>query len=81
LRFGLVAVTANGGMFYSWVAYRGIVGEWSDAWKVNYFLGNDIAVYLVLAGLVGAVVGKGKRILVALLATMGFLLWVPVPIL
>ena len=82
LLLGLVAVTANGVMFYSWIGYRGIVGEWSDAWRVNDFLGNDIAVYLVLAGLVGAVVGQGReRTLVALLATMGFLLWIPVPLL
>jgi hypothetical protein len=43
---------------------------------------GDIAVYLVLAAVGGAIIGKGRgRVLTALVAIMGFLLWVPIGVL
>jgi hypothetical protein len=78
----LVSVSANGVMFYCWVLYRTVAGEWPDAWRVNYVLGNYFALCFVLAGLTGSILGKGPaRFLVGLLAIMGFMLWVPVAIL
>ena len=77
----LAAGSANALLFYSWLVYQLIAGGSERAWRVQSILG-DVAVYLVLAGLLGGIVGKGRgRILTLLLAIMGFLLWVPIAIL
>jgi hypothetical protein len=82
LLIGLAAVTANAVMFYAWVAYRAIAGPSPDDWRTFNFLGNNIATCLVFAGLAGAVVGKGRgRLLTAVAAVTGLLLWVPIAIL
>ena len=69
-------------MFYSWVVYSAVAGQGPDAWKIDYALGNYLAVPFVCAGLLGSILGKGPpRFLTGLLAIMGFMLWVPIPIL
>jgi hypothetical protein len=46
------------------------------------FLGNYIGLLLVVVGLAGAVAGRGPgRILIAVLAVVGVMLWVPLGIL
>jgi hypothetical protein len=51
---------------------KDFLGGLSRLWKKSPFC-------LILAGFIGATIGKGRgRILTALVATMGFLLWLPV---
>jgi hypothetical protein len=68
-------------MYYIWLTYRLVSKGTPLVWKVQAVCG-DIAVYLILVALIGATLGKGaSRILVAVCALLGFLLWVPVGIL
>jgi hypothetical protein len=77
-----LAATANAGLFYLWVAYRLLAGPTQKVWAVQDFLADNIALYLVLVALLGTLAGTGRgRILIALSALMGFMLWVPVPML
>jgi hypothetical protein len=79
---GLVAASVNVLLFYSWVAYRLIAGVTEDVWAVKATLGDRVALYLLVAAIIGILVGRGPaRLLTAIGATMGYLLWVPIAIL
>jgi hypothetical protein len=78
LLVAIVAVSANGVMFYSWVAYLTMVADEASNTSPIYSVLGSIADYLALTGLAGAIVGKGRgRTLIALGTIMGWLLWVP----
>ncbi|HZI81672.1 MAG TPA: hypothetical protein VFD69_19260 [Vicinamibacterales bacterium] len=79
---GLVAASLNLFLFYSWFAYRFIAGATEEVWAIKGTLGDGIAGCLVIAAILGALVGKGRgRVLTAVGATMAYLLWVPTAIL
>jgi hypothetical protein len=76
LRIGLLASTANVLMFYTWLVYRLIAGSSPRVWMTKD-LASVVAGPLVVAALLGAGFGKGAaRILLALSALTGFLLWI-----
>jgi hypothetical protein len=78
---GLLTVSANALLYYSWVSYRIVAGSTLQVWSVKDSLGN-LSVYLVLLTLAGAIVGKGSsRIPIAICAILGFINWVPIAIL
>lgn len=78
---GLVAASSNALLFAGWIAYRFAAGPTEPVWAAKRFAA-DVAGYLVIAGLIGVLVGKGRgRILGALGALSGFLLWTPIGIL
>lgn len=81
LLVGLVAASSNPLLFGGWLAYRFIAGPVEPVWAAKAFAA-DAAGYLVMVALVGALVGKGRgRVLGALGALTGLLLWTPVGIL
>jgi hypothetical protein len=81
LLLSLAAGSANALIFYAWLAYRLLSGASPQVWKVQAILSN-VAGYLILAGLIGASIGKGQgRVLTMVIAIMGLMLWVPVAIL
>ncbi len=81
LLLSLVAGSANALTFYAWVVYRLLAGASPQVWKVQAILSN-IAGFLILVGLIGAIIGNGHgRVLTMVIAIMGLLLWVPIPIL
>jgi hypothetical protein len=86
---GLIAVSVNVALFYAWVIlYRLGTHDAQNyerdlaAANAYNFLGNYIGLLLVVVGLAGALAGRGPgRILIAVLAVVGVLLWVPLGIL
>jgi hypothetical protein len=81
LRIGLFASTANVVMFYAWLVYRLMAGSSPRVWMMKD-LASVVAGPLGLAALLGVAFGKGTaRILLALSALTGFLLWIRLAVL
>jgi hypothetical protein len=81
LLVGLVTASSNALLFAGWIAYRLTAGPTESVWAAKRFA-TDLAGYLLIASLIGVLVGKGRgRILGALGALTGFLLWTPIGIL
>ncbi len=77
LLLGLLAVSVNAVMYYSWLAFRVLASDSPQIWRVKDFLGDYVADGLAIAGLVGAIAGNGTpRLLLAFAAVMGWLLWI-----
>jgi hypothetical protein len=75
-------VSANSLLYYSFLVYGTFAGNSNVALQRKNMLGNNIAIPLVIVGLIGAIVGKGAgRNLLAFAVVLGFLLWIGVGVL
>lgn len=81
LLVGLVSVSINTMMYYTWFAFRLALHGAPIVWTAKEICAS-LALFLVPAALGGAILGKGKsRIPLAFCAVLGFILWVPIGVL
>jgi len=80
LATAMTAASLNLLVFYGWLLFRVTADQFDERIGASYdFWGNWIGLPLILIGLTGAAVGKGRgRFLTTILALIGFMLWVPV---
>ena len=73
---GLAAVTASAAIYYGWLCYRFSVTNSAEAFRLKELLANNVGIYLALAALMCAGVGKGgARIPVGVAGVMEVFLW------
>lgn len=78
---GLIAISTNAAIYYAWLAYRVYTSGSSYAWELKRAAGN-VGVLLAFLGILGAILGSGKgRVMVAIAAFLGFMLWIAVGVL
>jgi hypothetical protein len=76
LLVGLAAVTASAATYYGWLAYRLSASNSAEAFRLKELLANNVGIYLALAALSCAIVGKGgARIPVGVAGIMEIFLW------
>ena len=76
LWLALSAVTVDTTLFYGWLVWRLVAGESQHVFAVKYWLADHLTLYLALAALIPAALGKGTaRICTIVAALFHLLLW------
>lgn len=82
LHLARIAVSVNVVLFWTCIAIAHLATEPQLGWGLKRFVEDYVSGGLAVAGLIGAIFGKGPgRLLVGLAAAMGAWIWVPVGIL
>jgi hypothetical protein len=78
---GLIAVSVDAAILYSWATCQAISDQPVVAARIRG-LGMALTDYLLLTAILGAIVGVGRgRVLLVVAAVMEFVLWIPLAIL
>jgi len=76
LMIALSAVSVDASLFYLWLVWRFIAGESHQVIAVENWLADNVTIYMALAALVPATLGKGTaRICAVVAALFDVLLW------